>query len=68
MNEYDGGGGMNVDGDDHLREAWALDRLCDALLARGAMVPLTRKWVASLSLSQKVFYLYARMLSMIIDT
>ncbi|KAH9043781.1 Las1-domain-containing protein [Lactarius pseudohatsudake] len=32
------------DGDgDEPREAWALDRLCEALLARGALVPLSRK-------------------------
>jgi ribosomal biogenesis protein LAS1 len=37
--EYDG------DGDDPS-EVWALDRLCDALLARGALVPLSRKWVS----------------------
>ena len=45
MNEY---GAMNDD-DDDPREAWALDRLCDALLARGAMIPLSRKWVVFLS-------------------
>ncbi|KAH9075771.1 Las1-like-domain-containing protein [Lactarius deliciosus] len=28
---------------DEPREAWALDRLCEALLARGALVPLSRK-------------------------
>ncbi|KAH9060829.1 Las1-domain-containing protein [Lactarius vividus] len=30
-------------GGDEPRETWALDRLCDALLARGALVPLSRK-------------------------
>ncbi|KAH9005961.1 Las1-domain-containing protein [Lactarius hatsudake] len=28
---------------DEPREAWALDRLCEALLARGALVPLSRR-------------------------
>ena len=37
----DGDGGC---GDDRT-EAWALDRLCEALLARGALVPLSRKCV-----------------------
>jgi len=27
------------------REAWALDRLCDALLVKGALVPISRKSV-----------------------
>ena len=27
------------------REAWALDRLCDALLVKGALVPISRKLV-----------------------
>ena len=42
-----------VDGDDRddeelePREAWALDRLCDALLVRGAIVPVSRKSVLS---------------------
>ncbi|KAI0307540.1 Las1-like-domain-containing protein [Multifurca ochricompacta] len=31
-----------ADGDDP-REAWALDRLCEALLLRGALVPISRK-------------------------
>lgn len=32
------------DDDDYPKEeAWALDRLCEALLARGALVPLSRK-------------------------
>lgn len=31
---------------DDPTEAWALDRLCEALLARGALVPLSRKCVA----------------------
>ena len=39
----------NNDGDDdeepEPREAWALDRLCDALLAKGALVPISRKSV-----------------------
>lgn len=37
------------DGDDdeepEPREAWALDRLCDALLVKGALVPISRKSV-----------------------
>jgi ribosomal biogenesis protein LAS1 len=36
------------DGDDEEpepREAWALDRLCDALLVKGALVPISRKSV-----------------------
>jgi ribosomal biogenesis protein LAS1 len=35
----------DYDGEDPS-EVWALDRLCDALLARGALVPLSRKWVS----------------------
>lgn len=31
------------------REAWALDRLCDALLVRGALVPISRKSVINIS-------------------
>ncbi len=44
MNENVSGGARDDydDGDDP-REAWALDRLCEALLARGALVPLSRK-------------------------
>lgn len=37
------------DGEEELelepREAWALDRLCDALLVKGALVPISRKSV-----------------------
>ncbi|KAH8992057.1 Las1-domain-containing protein [Lactarius akahatsu] len=33
----------DADDGDEPREAWALDRLCEALLARGALVPLSRK-------------------------
>jgi ribosomal biogenesis protein LAS1 len=40
--------GDDHDGDDEElepREAWALDRLCDALLVKGALVPVSRKSV-----------------------
>jgi ribosomal biogenesis protein LAS1 len=30
------------------REIWALDRLCEALLTRGVLVPISRKSVSSL--------------------
>lgn len=33
------------DGDDDPKERWALDRLADALLDRGALVPLSKKCV-----------------------
>ncbi len=32
------------------REAWALDGLCDALLVKGALVPISRKSVIKISL------------------
>ena len=44
------------DGDDDVpepTEAWALDRLCDALLVKGALVPLSRK---SVNLSRFLIY------------
>jgi ribosomal biogenesis protein LAS1 len=31
------------------REAWALDKLCDALLVKGALVPISRKSVINIS-------------------
>lgn len=37
-------------------EAWALDRLCDALLVKGALVPLSRK---SVNLSRFIYYLHS---------
>jgi len=43
-----GGDDDDDDGDDEEpepREAWALDRLCDALLVKGALVPISRKSV-----------------------
>ena len=45
---YDDDDDDDYDGEDP-NEVWALDRLCDALLARGALVPLSHKWVVSLS-------------------
>ena len=51
-----GGGCVPYDDDDDdydgedPSEVWALDRLCHALLARGALVPFSHKWVVSLSL------------------
>jgi len=39
----DGGGGDGDDEELEPREAWALDRLCDALLVKGALVPISRK-------------------------
>ena len=44
------GNGDDNGGDDEEpepREAWALDRLCDALLVKGALVPISRKSVNS---------------------
>jgi hypothetical protein len=41
-------GDNDDDGDEEEpepREAWALDRLCDALLVKGALVPISRKSV-----------------------
>ena len=35
------------------REAWALDRLCDGLLVKGALVPISRK---SVIITSPVFY------------
>jgi ribosomal biogenesis protein LAS1 len=37
-----------VDEDDHInsKERWALERLCDVLLEKGGLVPLSRKYVA----------------------
>jgi ribosomal biogenesis protein LAS1 len=43
-----GDNGDDDGGDDEEpepREAWALDRLCDALLVKGALVPISRKSV-----------------------
>ena len=45
-----GGGEVDGDGDGddeelEPREVWALDRLCDALLVKGALVPISRKSV-----------------------
>lgn len=36
-----------VDGDDNInfKEMWALERLCDVLLEKGGLVPLSRKCV-----------------------
>jgi ribosomal biogenesis protein LAS1 len=31
--------------DQHIRERWALDRLCEALLEKGALVPVSKKYV-----------------------
>ena len=42
--DYDDDGNGDDCRDDRT-EAWALDRLCEALLARGALVPLSRKCV-----------------------
>ncbi|KAH9176993.1 Las1-like-domain-containing protein [Lactarius sanguifluus] len=46
-NENEGWWHARADDDDgdggEPRDAWALDRLCEALLARGALVPLSRK-------------------------
>lgn len=38
-----GDGDEEVEGEPEPREAWALDRLCEALLVKGALVPLSRK-------------------------
>jgi ribosomal biogenesis protein LAS1 len=38
-----GDGDEEVEGEPEPREAWALDRLCDALLVKGALVPISRK-------------------------
>jgi ribosomal biogenesis protein LAS1 len=49
--------GDDDEGDDEEpepREAWALDRLCDALLVKGALVPISRKSVVSMSSSPLV--------------
>lgn len=37
-----------VDEDDHMsfKEKWALERLCDVLLEKGGLVPLSKKYVA----------------------
>lgn len=35
------------DGGPEPREAWALDKLCEALLVKGALVPVSRKSVQS---------------------
>lgn len=54
----DNGDGDDDDGDDEEpepREAWALDRLCDALLVKGALVPISRKSVIDDVLSQLFF-------------
>ena len=45
-NGDDDDGDGDGDGDDEEREPreiWALDRLCDALLVKGALVPISRK-------------------------
>lgn len=43
---YDGGDAYDEDDEEpEPREAWALDRLCDALLVKGALVPISRKSV-----------------------
>jgi ribosomal biogenesis protein LAS1 len=55
----DNGDDDDDDGDDEEpepREAWALDRLCDALLVKGALVPISRKSVIDV-LSQPFFFL-----------
>lgn len=41
----DNAGGDDYDEEPEPREAWALDRLCDALLVKGALVPISRKSV-----------------------
>jgi ribosomal biogenesis protein LAS1 len=38
-----GDGDEEGEGEPEPREAWALDRLCEALLVKGALVPLSRK-------------------------
>jgi ribosomal biogenesis protein LAS1 len=35
-------------GDLDMKEKWALDRLCDGLLAKGGLVPLSKKCIFSL--------------------
>lgn len=42
-NGEDEDGGDGDDEEPEPREAWALDRLCDALLVKGALVPISRK-------------------------
>jgi ribosomal biogenesis protein LAS1 len=41
----DDGDGDVDDEEPEPREAWALDRLCDALLVKGVLVPISRKSV-----------------------
>jgi ribosomal biogenesis protein LAS1 len=41
------GGDLGWDkGDQSSKERWALERLCDALMEKGALVPLSKKCVA----------------------
>lgn len=47
---FSGWGASEGDGEDE-NERWALERLCDALLERGGLVPVSSKCV-------KVLYLY----------
>ncbi len=44
--------GDGEDEEPEPREAWALDRLCDALLVKGALVPISRKSVINSSSSR----------------
>lgn len=55
----DNGNDDDDDGDDEEpepREAWALDRLCDALLAKGALVPISRKSVIGVLSCRNFFF------------
>lgn len=42
------------------REAWALDRLCDALLVKGALVPISRKSVINVFRASSSFLIFPR--------
>jgi ribosomal biogenesis protein LAS1 len=48
-NGDDGDGDGEEEEELEPREAWALDRLCDALLVKGALVPISRKSVINAS-------------------
>ena len=47
--DNDDGDGDGEEEELEPREAWALDRLCDALLVKGALVPISRKSVINIS-------------------
>ena len=46
----DDGDGDGDDEEPEPREVWALDRFCDALLVKGALVPISRKSVILMSI------------------